>query len=106
MADKNTREQVRGWLWALPDRWSVVALLIAAVVVAPMIAVLWLATHPTENIWPHLLSTVLPRYVRNTLLLMFGVGVLAAAVGTGAAWPMNWACRRMRYRVPLAPHGW
>ena len=86
MADKNTQEQVRGWRWALPDPWSVVALLIAAVVVAPMIAVLWLATHPTENIWPHLLSTVLPRYVRNTLLLMAGVGVLAAAVGTGAAW--------------------
>ena len=62
------------------------ALVIAAIAVAPMLAVLWLAFHPTENIWPHLVATVLPRYLQNTLILMLGVGVLAAAVGTGAAW--------------------
>ena len=84
MAKQNTQEQRRQWAW--PDPWSVMAFIIAAVVVAPMFAVLWLATHPTENIWPHLMATVLPRYLQNTLLLMAGVGVLAAAVGTGAAW--------------------
>ena len=76
-----------GWarlVW--PGGWTVVALVIAAIAVAPMLAVLWLAFHPTENIWPHLVATVLPRYLRNTLILMLGVGVLAAAVGTGAAW--------------------
>ena len=72
--------------WVRPDVWSVVSLVIAAVVVAPMIAVLWLASHPTENIWPHLMATVLPRYLQNTLLLMLGVGVLAGAAGAGAAW--------------------
>jgi hypothetical protein len=35
-------------------------LVIAAVVLAPMLAVLWIAFHPTENIWPHLVATVLP----------------------------------------------
>ncbi len=69
-----------------PDLWAAVPVIIAAVVVAPMLAVLWLAFHPTENIWPHLMSTVLPRYLRNTLLLMLGVGALAAAMGAGAAW--------------------
>ena len=69
-----------------PDGWTLAALLIAAVVVAPMLAVLWLAFHPTENIWPHLVATVLPRYLTNTVILMLGVGTLAAAVGTGAAW--------------------
>lgn len=68
------------------DGWSVLALAIAAVVVAPMLAVVWIALHPTENIWPHLVGSVLPRYLGNTLLLMVGVGVLTAAVGTGAAW--------------------
>ena len=68
------------------DGWSIGALLIAAVVLAPMLAVVWIAFHPTENIWPHLIETVLPRYFRNTLMLMAGVGVLTAAVGTGAAW--------------------
>ena len=86
MAKQNTQEQGFRLRWAAPDLWSGVALAIAAVVVAPMLAVLWMAFHPTFNIWPHLLATVLPRYVQNTLILMAGVGTLAAAVGTGAAW--------------------
>lgn len=69
-----------------PDFWSLGAIVIAAVVVVPMLSVLWIAFHPTENIWPHLLSTVLPRYFAATLRLMLGVGVLTAAMGTGAAW--------------------
>lgn len=66
--------------------WAVGAVLLAVLVVAPMLAVLWIALHPTENIWPHLLATVLPRYFATTLVLMAGVAVLAGAAGTGAAW--------------------
>ena len=83
MTDQNTQVTRQGWR---PDRWSVGAALIAAVVLAPMLAVVWIAFHPTENIWPHLMATVLPRYFGNTLILMLGVGLLTAAVGTGAAW--------------------
>jgi iron(III) transport system permease protein len=68
------------------DGWSVGAIAIAAVVLAPMVAVVWIAFHPAENIWPQLLSSVLPRYFGNTLILMAGVGLLTAMVGTGAAW--------------------
>ncbi|MBN2631652.1 MAG: iron ABC transporter permease [Rhodobacteraceae bacterium] len=70
----------------LPDLWTVGAFGIALVVLAPMVSVLWIAFHPTENIWPHLLATVLPRYLGNTLALMLGVAALTATVGTGAAW--------------------
>ena len=84
MAGHTQENRRKGWV--RPDPGSVISVLIAAVVVAPMIAVLWLAFHPTENIWPHLMATVLPRYLRNTFLLMLGVGVLAGAVGTGVAW--------------------
>lgn len=66
--------------------WAVGAVVLAGLVVAPMLAVLWIALHPTENIWPHLLATVLPRYFGTTLVLMGGVAVLAGAAGTGAAW--------------------
>lgn len=72
--------------WVRPDGWTLAALVIAGIVVAPMLAVLWMALHPTDNIWPHLLETVLPRYLRMTLILMLGVAVLTCAVGTGAAW--------------------
>lgn len=68
------------------DGWSLAALAIVAVVVAPLLAVVWIAFRPTENIWPHLMATVLPRYFVTTLVMMLGVGVLTAAVGTGAAW--------------------
>ena len=56
--------------------WSLAAALIAALVLAPVLAVGWIALHPTENIWPHLLATALPRYVGNTVLLALGTGAL------------------------------
>jgi len=86
MTDQNTQDHPARLRLKAPGLWSVLAVGIAAVVVAPMVAVLWMAFHPTENIWPHLMATVLPRYFMNTLILMLGVGVLAAAAGTGAAW--------------------
>ncbi len=82
----------------IPDGWTLGALLIAGIVLAPMLAVLWLAFHPAENIWPHLISTVLPRYLATTFTLMAGVGVLAGAAGTGAAWLVT------MYRFP--GRGW
>ena len=39
-----------------------------------------------ENIWPHLLSTTLPRYASNTLFLMFFVGMFSGIIGTSTAW--------------------
>ncbi len=66
--------------------WSVGALLLAGLVTAPIAVVIWLALHPAEPIWPHLIATALPRYLDNTLVLMAGVGVLTAMIGTGAAW--------------------
>lgn len=78
----------------LPSRWSVGAIVIALIVIAPIVAVLGLALFPKENIWPHLISTTLPRYLRNTAILMIGVGALAAMVGTGAAWLVS------RYEFP------
>ena len=85
MTQQNTRILKRH-SWLRLDFWSIGALLVAAIVLTPMLAVLWIAFHPTENIWPHLMATVLPRYFATTLRLMLGVGVLTAAMGTGAAW--------------------
>jgi len=76
------------------DPWSLGALFVAVVVLAPILAVVWIAFHPVENIWPHLLSTTLPRYMRNTLVLMSSVGVLAASMGATTAWLVT------RYRFP------
>jgi iron(III) transport system permease protein len=72
--------------WTRPDPWTLGAVIIAAVVLAPILSIVWIAFNPTENIWPHLMATVLPRYLGSTLALMAGVAVLTAAMGTGAAW--------------------
>ena len=84
MTDQNS--QVPLMRLRLPDVWSVGAVVIALLVLAPVLSVVWIAFHPVENIWPHLMATVLPRYFGNTVVLMLGVGALTAAVGTGAAW--------------------
>ncbi|WP_188873739.1 ABC transporter permease [Iodidimonas muriae] len=36
--------------------------------------------------WAHLMATVLPRYIANSLWLVMGVGLGTFLVGTGAAW--------------------
>ncbi len=93
MSDGNTQVSARGPQAASarsrpawPDLWSAGAFVIAGLILVPIVAVFWLAAFPSENIWPHLSATVLPRYLRNTLILMVGVGVFAGVVGTGTAW--------------------
>ena len=86
----------RAPLRRLLDPWSLVAVAISALVLMPILSVAWLAVTPEENIWPHLISTTLPRYLANTGLLMAGVALLSASVGTGAAWLIA------MYRFPFA----
>ncbi len=94
MTEKNTQIAVRRPARFVVDRWSLGAVFIAALVVAPIVAVFWMALSPSENIWPHLLATTLPRYAKNTVLLVVAVGALAAAVGTTTAWMVT------MYRFP------
>jgi iron(III) transport system permease protein len=76
------------------DLWTPGAVIIAAVVLSPILSIVWIAFNPVENIWPHLLATVLPRYLLTTVLLMLGVALLTALIGTGAAWLVS------QYRFP------
>ena len=71
---------------ARPDIWSVWALVVAALVLAPIVAVVWIAATPGDPVWAHLTSTVLPRYLMNSLLLMALVGLGTGLLGAGAAW--------------------
>ncbi|MFT5716766.1 MAG: iron(III) transport system permease protein [Oleiphilaceae bacterium] len=66
--------------------WFISSLVIALLISLPILAVLYLAFYPEENAWPHLINTVLPTYLKNTVILMAGVGVLTLAIGTGSAW--------------------
>jgi iron(III) transport system permease protein len=68
-----------GWLG-----W--VSIAIAALVVAPIVAVLWNVFLPSETTWSHLVSTVLPNYVWNTLLLVLMVAMGVIFFGVLSAW--------------------
>lgn len=70
----------------LPSGWTLAGLLIACFLIAPVLAVFWAAAGDTDGLWRHLFTTVLPRYVANTLILMAGVGALSIVIGVATAW--------------------
>jgi iron(III) transport system permease protein len=62
-------------------------LALAVLVALPVLAVgANLFSGGTGETWGHLLATVLPEYVGNSIWLCLGVGLGVAAIGTGAAW--------------------
>ncbi|SDK69060.1 ABC transporter permease [Microbulbifer yueqingensis] len=66
--------------------WLVLVSAVALLVALPVLAIFWLALFPEENIWPHLLDTVLFHYVSETLVLAAGVSLLTLLGGVAAAW--------------------
>lgn len=66
--------------------WAIVVTAVVAVVTLPVAAIIWLAITADASAWPHLASTILPRALRDTLLLMLMAGAMTASVGTGTAW--------------------
>lgn len=67
--------------------WQWAAVVIAALVLAPLLALAWTALQGgQEGLWMHMARYVLPPAAFNTALLLAGVGVLVVAIGTGAAW--------------------
>ncbi|MCZ6453022.1 MAG: ABC transporter permease subunit, partial [Alphaproteobacteria bacterium] len=72
--------------------WLIGGIVVAAIVAAPILAIAWIAMFPSENIWPHLISTVLPRQIANTAMLMLGNGIGVLVIGVTAAWLVT-TCR-------------
>ncbi|HHS89459.1 MAG TPA: iron ABC transporter permease, partial [Rhodobacteraceae bacterium] len=94
MTEKNTQIAASRRPSLSVEKWSLGSIFIAALVVSPIAAVFWMALTPSENIWPHLIATTLPRYAKNTVALVLAVGALSAAVGTLTAWMVT------MYRFP------
>ncbi len=61
-------------------------LLITLMIAGPIIAILWLASFPSDDIWKHLIQTVLFRYTYTTCFLMIGVGIGTLLIGVSSAW--------------------
>lgn len=61
-------------------------LLIAAIVVSPVVALVYIASEGSGELWPQLAAYVLPSAATNTALLLTGVGILTGIIGVGTAW--------------------
>ncbi|HAT36053.1 MAG TPA: ABC transporter permease [Rhodospirillaceae bacterium] len=77
---------VGGFKFSWPSPWTIATLIIAGIFCGPIVAVLATATGDSEGLWQHLFSTVLPRYVANTIVLMLGVGAFSLLFGVTSAW--------------------
>jgi iron(III) transport system permease protein len=55
-------------------------------VAAPVLSLLLRALQPAGEVWAHLIAYVLPQALRDTVLLIAGVGALTLAIGTATAW--------------------
>jgi iron(III) transport system permease protein len=66
--------------------WLAASTLIAALALAPIIALVAVALQGSAGLWPHLIAYVLPQALSETALLLLGVGLLVMALGTGLAW--------------------
>ncbi|MDB9526853.1 iron ABC transporter permease [Oscillatoria sp. CS-180] len=83
--------------------WSIVVLAIAFLIASPIIAVLMTAVihlgdETANEIWGHLVETVLLNYIANSLGLMFGVGFGVLLLGISTAWLVT-MCRFPGRRV-------
>src|SRR5688572_6634226 len=69
-----------------PGSWLAGSGLLCLLVLAPIAALAVAAFQGSEDLWRHLIAYVLPVAVRDTLVLLAGVGLLAVTIGTGMAW--------------------
>ncbi|MDF2094408.1 ABC transporter permease [Aquibaculum arenosum] len=65
---------------------TLLALLVALLLSIPVLTIAWNVVQPSSDVMAHLASTVLPRYLVNTLILVAVVGSGVMLIGVGTAW--------------------
>ena len=88
--DRDQAGPVKRFRWVQVNRQDVLGwgllLLLTLLVIAPIVSLVFIAFGDAGDVWPHLLSTVLPRSVMTTGWLMLGVGSLTMVIGVSTAW--------------------
>ena len=82
------RRQPPRWraLWPASPGWTAAVALVVAIMLLPIVTTIVLALQSADNTWWHLATTILPRVLRETALLMAGVSIVTIVVGTLSAW--------------------
>ena len=66
--------------------WNYFTLALALLFALPFFSLIVTAASADENVWGHLISTVMPGYLKNTFLLMLGVGSGTLLLGVSTSW--------------------
>ena len=66
--------------------WNLFTLTMVILFALPVISLMVTAGSAEENVWEHLLSTVMPGYLGNTFWLMLGVGSGTLLLGVSSGW--------------------
>ena len=73
-------------VWSIVGRWKLAAGLIATLVLAPLMVVLFSLFSPSDGVWEHLVETILRELLINTFWLVMGVGFGVGVLGVTLAW--------------------
>ncbi|MEO0442211.1 MAG: iron ABC transporter permease [Pseudomonadota bacterium] len=65
---------------------TTLSIFFAIILATPILGIVFSLFQEGQGNWPHLVDTVLPRYIGNSLILMLGVGTGVAVIGVGSAW--------------------
>ncbi len=66
--------------------WLILSAFAALVVTLPVMGLALEALKGSAGLWAHLFSTILPTTLTDTVILLAGVGVVTAVIGTASAW--------------------
>lgn len=68
--------------------WKTSSGALAVLLVLPILAIFYTAVGPSDELFAHLLATVMPSYIVNTITLTLGVMLLSLLLGIPSAWLM------------------
>jgi len=66
--------------------WRLGAILVAGMICLPIVALVFIAFRGSAGLWPHMIAYVLPAALKDTFVLLVGVGLLVTLIGTTTAW--------------------
>jgi iron(III) transport system permease protein len=67
-------------------KWLISTLAITLVILVPLFIVVLEFFQPSTDIWQHFVSSLIPGYLKNSILLLAGAGICTFILGTGTAW--------------------
>ncbi|SFR61082.1 iron(III) transport system permease protein [Marinobacter daqiaonensis] len=86
MSDIQTTRPSRRHRVRWPNAWASSTFVVAMLVATPVLVILAHVFFPSGDVWQHLASTVLPRYLTNTVVLSLTVALGTTVIGTACAW--------------------